>query len=222
MTITDTVAGVPAEHPAHGGATSVHHDAPDVVAGRQLVGVWLFIAGDAVVIGSLAFTYMYLRGLNTEHQWMPGGVHGASDVLAWSIVAVAALSALAVWTGDRVLRRGGRTVPLVLAGSALALVALALGVVAVRNIPQAVNPSTGTLHVAGSYASCLLAIDVNNVVHLAVLAFLGVGIAVRTLKGRIAPANASQLRFVRIYWLWVALSLVAVTAMTTLFVSGPR
>lgn len=207
----------------HADATALHHEPPEMVAGRQVLGVWLFIAGDAVVVGSLVFTYLYLRGLNTLSQWMPKGVHGASDLLAWGIVAAAAASAAAVWAGEDAIRRqtGGR-VGLVLAGTVLALGSLALVVVAIRNIPQAVNATSGVRQIAGSYASGLLAIDVSNLIHLVVLALLGVGVAVRTSKGRISAQAPTHARLVRIYWVWVVVSMAISAALTTIFVASPK
>ncbi|MGO9456537.1 MAG: hypothetical protein ACLP62_05750 [Acidimicrobiales bacterium] len=204
-------------------ATTLVHDAPEVVAGRQLTGIWLFIAGDAVIVGAIVFTYLYLRGLNTSQQWMPRGVHGASDVLAWCTVLVVAASALFAWAAEQAIRRkSSAPVALAVVGSVLALGAVALVVVALRAIPQAMDPTTGALHINGSYGSALLAIDVNNLVHLLLVALLGIGVAVRTARGRISSRAPTQARFVRIYWVWVVVSITASAVVTSVFVSSPK
>lgn len=204
-------------------ATTLVHDPPEVVGGRQLVGVWLFIAGDAVIVGAILFTYLYLRGLNTAHQWMPKGVHGASDVLAWGTVLVAAASVALVWAAEVAIRqRASGPVAMALGGSFLALGAAGMVIVALRNIPQAVNATSGVLQIDGSYGSALLAIDVSNLVHLLLLSLLGIGVAVRTVKGRISAQAPVQARLVRIYWVWVVVSIAISAAVTSIFVSSPK
>ena len=168
-------------------ATTLVHDAPEVVAGRQLMGVWLLIAGDAVIVGAIVFTYLYLRGLNTSHQWMPKGVHGASDVLAWGTVLVAIVSALFAWGAEEAIRRKSVSpVAMSVVGSVLALGAAALVIVALRAIPQIVV-ATVAPRINGSYGSALLAIDVSNLLHLLLVALLGIGVAVRTARAGSRP-----------------------------------
>jgi heme/copper-type cytochrome/quinol oxidase subunit 3 len=205
------------------GAETVHHDPPEVVTGRQVLGVWLFIAGDAVIVGSILFTYMYLRGLNTVQQWMPRGVHGASDVLAWGIVLAAACSLAVFVAAERATGRGSNgAVGMALLAVVLVLAGVVLCVLAIRHVPQAVNPTSQIRQIDGSYASSILAINVSNLLHLAVLAFLGVAIAVRTAKGRITAANPTHTRLVRIFWAWVVVSMAVAALMTTVFVASPK
>lgn len=205
------------------GHSALHGEPAEVVAQRQLVGVWLFIAGDAVIVGSLLFTYLYLRGLNTEKQWMPPGAHGASLLLAWGVVLAAAASLGALRRAEQTVERGGRdAVAIALGASFVALVAAGLGIVAISKIPLAVNAVSQVRQVAGSYASALLAIDLSNVAHLVLLALLGVAVAVRTAKGVISASNPLQARLVRIFWAWVTLAIALSAAITTAFVTSPR
>ncbi len=202
---------------------AVHHDPPEVVAQRQLLGVWLLIAGDAVIVGSLLFTYLYLRGLNTQKQWMPAGVHGASLVLSWGLVAVTALSALAVWSGEQSIRRGKKdAVSMALVAAVLALAASAIGVAQLAQIPHALNSTSGVRQIAGSYASSLLALDMSNLAHLVLLAFLGLAVAVRVGRGATSAQAWTHARFVRIFWVWVASAIGASAVVTTLFVNSPH
>lgn len=209
-------------HTAHGPAAT-HDQAPEVVAQRQVLGVWLFIAGDAVIIGSLLFTYLYLRGLNTQQQWMPAGVHGASTVLSWVTLAVAVLSALGLRSAERSVSRGAsNAIALFLLASALALVGAGFSIVALGKIPRYVNAVSGVKQIAGSYASALMAIEVSNVVHLVLLALLGIGVAVRVAKGRISAAAWTHARLVRIFWVWVVSAMTLSAVITTVFVGSPR
>lgn len=203
-------------------ATSHHHESADVVAGRQLLGVWLFIAGDAIILVSLLFTYLYLRGLNTLHQWMPKGVHGASTLSAWLIVAVVAASAWATWSSDQATRAGRSAIPGALLAGLLALAGVVLSAVAISDLPHRIAASTGARVVAGSYASSLLAIDVSNLVHLALLIFLGLAVVARSRKGLISQSSPTHVRLVRIFWVWVAFSVALAAIVTTVFVASPK
>lgn len=203
-------------------ATSHHHESAEVVAGRQLVGVWLFIAGDAIILISLLFTYLYLRGLNTLHQWMPHGVYGASTLSAWIIVAVVAASAWAIWASDKSTSAGRSALPGALLAGLLAVVGIVLSAVAIADVPHRVIASSGVRVVAGSYASSLLAIDVSNLVHLLLLVFLGLAVVARARKGLISQASPTHLRLIRIFWVWVAVSVGLAAIVTTVFVASPK
>jgi heme/copper-type cytochrome/quinol oxidase subunit 3 len=202
---------------------SGHHESPEVITSRELVGVWLFIAGDCVILIALLFTYLYLRGLNTAQQWLPTGVHGASTLMAWLTVAVVAASAWAIWSGENAITRArpAASLQLVLA-TLLALVGAGLSIQAIASIPHATNATSGVGQVAGSYASTLLAIDISNLVHLVVLVFLGLGVAARTKKGLISLERPGHARLVRIFWVWVTASVTAAAITTTIFVASPK
>jgi len=198
------------------------HESPEKVAGRELVGLWLFIAGDAIVLIALLFTYLYLRGLNTANLWMPHGVHGASNVMTWLTVVVVALSAWAVWAGEKTTARGGRGVSAAAMATLLAVVGLALTIAAIGNIPHSVNATSGVRMVSGSYASSLMSIDISNAVHMALLVFLGLCVIIRTRKGLISQATPTHGRLIRIFWVWVLVSIGFAALITTLFVSSPK
>ena len=199
-----------------------HHDSPEVVATRQLVGLWLFIAGDAVILLSLLFTYLYLRGLNTASQWMPKGVHGTGLVLEWGIVVIAAVSAWAIWSGEKAVVRGKSAIGGAWLATLFAVVGAVLCGVSIADIPHYVNATSQVRMVAGSYASSLLAIDVSNIVHLLLLVFLGVAVAVRSKKGLISQTSPTHARLIRIFWVWVTVSIALAALITTVFVASPK
>ena len=68
------------EHEASHG----HHEAPEVVEGRQRLGIWLFIVGDVIMLASFLFTYLYLRGTNTQKGWM-AYLEGKSPVVGFEL-----------------------------------------------------------------------------------------------------------------------------------------
>lgn len=199
-----------------------HHEDPEVVAGRQLLGVWLFIAGDAVILISLLFTYLYLRGLNTSKQWLPGGVQHASNLLTWLIVLVVAASGWAVWQGEKAVVRGGSAAPAALFAGLLAVVGIVLCGVAINDVPWTMSAASGVSQIAGSYWSTLLAIDVSNLFHLVLLVFLGVAIVARSRKGLISQASPTHARLIRVFWVWVAVSVALAAVVTTVFVASPK
>ena len=115
----------------HGGSEG-HHESPEKVDSRQRLGVWLFIGADVVTLGALLFTYLYLRGVNTDGHWMTmmgykGSLHSYSDWenlyaagtlkaptlihvplisagLQWLIAALTVVSAGVLWLGEKALR----------------------------------------------------------------------------------------------------------------------
>jgi len=198
------------------------HEPPEKVTGRELVGVWLFIAGDAVILVALLFTYLYLRGLNTSNLWMPHGVHGAFALMSWLTVVVVALSAWAVWAGEKTTQRGGRGVSAAATATLLAVVGFALSILAISKIPHSINATSGVRMVSGSYSSSLMSIDISNAVHLAILVFLGLCVIVRTRKGLISQATPTHGRLIRVFWVWVTVSVAFASVITTVFVASPK
>jgi heme/copper-type cytochrome/quinol oxidase subunit 3 len=207
----------------HGDHAGDHAFAPEFKDGYQRFGIYLFIVGDAVIVGSLLFTYLYLRGLNIQKQWMPNGVHTVSAALNWGIAACVVLSAIAVWFSESALkRRSGGFSAFAFLAVAIALVGAVLQVIFMRDIPQATNSVSGVVQVHGAYASAMLAIGGSNLAHLVVLAFLGIGLLIRAARGRVTSDKWYQARLVRIFWVWVATATVITAACTTIFSSSPR
>ncbi len=202
--------------------THDYNESPEEVSARQLVGVWLFIAGDAVILMALLFTYLYLRGLNTSKQWMPTGVHGASTLMSWLLVLVVAASAASIWSGERTTERGGSATSMVRLSAVLALIGVVLSAIAIAQVPHAVNATSGVRQVAGSYASSLMVIDISNLFHLVLLIFLALAVAARMRKGLITQTSPAHVRLVRIFWVWVAVTVTLAAITSTIFVASPK
>ncbi len=224
------------EHEASHG----HHEAPEVVEGRQRLGIWLFIVGDVIMLASFIFTYLYLRGTNTGNGWMTylqGDTNAANygqpvheKVLSagfnWTVTAVIVASAAVVWFGEKHLRaqqKGAGSFSLIAAvAGLLAIVASALTVIQLRSIDehmpyhllsQNVHEFTYT-----AYGSAEILLNGSSLLHLIILAFLGFGLAIRASKGLVSSEGLkwSQARFVRFFWVWVALGSVITAAVTSL------
>ncbi len=217
-----------------------HHEAPEVVEGRQRLGIWLFIVGDVIMLASFLFTYLYLRGTNTQKGWMTY-LEGNSDSpnfgkavsekvlssgLNWAIVAVTVLSAAVVWFGEKHLRSrqsGAGSFSLIAAvGGLLAIVATVLTIIQLRSIDMHVpfHPLSQSAHeyVYTAYGSAEILLNGSSLIHLIILAFLGFGLAIRASKGLVSSEGLkwSQARFVRFFWVWVALGSVITAAVTSL------
>ena len=104
----------------------------------------------------------------------------------------------------------------------LAVIGFVLTIIAIASIPHSINAVSGVRMVSGSYASSLLSIDISNAVHMALLVFLGLCVIVRTRKGLISQATPTHGRLIRIFWVWVLVSVGAAALVTTIFVASPK
>lgn len=181
----------------------------------QQVGVILLISADAAFVLSLAFTYFYLRGLNTENGWIPAGSHTLSPANGWIIAAVVVLSALAYRWGDLGIQAANQR--RLMTGTALAMLLLLadLGLQIWRMTSMPFGAGTG------SYASTVLVMAGAHVVHLLITALLGVAILNRARRGLISGNANWHVRLVGYWWYWVATSAVLI-AFTTSFVASPH
>jgi heme/copper-type cytochrome/quinol oxidase subunit 3 len=204
--------------------------------------VWLFIGGDIIIVSALLFTYLYLRGVNTSGHWMsmlgyqghsyayyqnaanlpaPTLIHvkAMSAGFDWLITAVTVVTAGIIWQGERALRvtKNAKAFSSAAAfATIVTLVAIVLTVIQLRAIPEifvATNDSQGMAYTA--YDSAFMALVGSGLIHLVVLAFLGLGLTVRASRGLITGEKWYQARLIRMFWVWIAISSVVVAAVTT-------
>jgi heme/copper-type cytochrome/quinol oxidase subunit 3 len=153
-------------HEAPSAAGGPHHESPEVIDSRQRLGVWLFIAGDIIIVAALLFTYLYLRGVNTSGHWMsivgykghsyayyeniingsvglppPKLIHigPMSAGLEWVIALVTVVSAGVIWQAERALRatKNAKAYSTMAAvATVIALVAIVLAIIQLRQIPE--------------------------------------------------------------------------------------
>jgi heme/copper-type cytochrome/quinol oxidase subunit 3 len=199
-----------------GHVAAVHHghegsygETPAIIASRQRMAVYLFLAADAVFVVCLVFTYFYLRALNVNGAWLPAGVQTASAAMTWTIAVVAVLSAIAyVWgasAGDGPFRVG------TLIGLLLVLVDVVLQIVQIGTVPfHSQN---------GAYASAFLVMAGYHIVHLLILLFLGAGMAIRDSRGRLDGDRSNEPRLVSYVWGWFAITAV-IFATTLMFTAA--
>lgn len=230
----------------HGG-TPGHHEPPEKVDARQRLGVWLFIGADVVTLGALLFTYLYLRGVNTDGHWMAmwgykGSLHTysywlnaanngtlkaptyihvplISTGLQWLLAALTVVSAGVLWMAEKGLRATKNRKAfssMALLATLITLGGIAVSAILLSDIPQifvAINDSNTMSYT--TYDSAMMAILGSTLGHLALLAFLGTGLAIRASRGVINGDKWYQVRLVRFFWVWVAISAVVSTLITT-------
>jgi len=224
-----------------------HHDPPEVVDGRQRLGVWLFIGADVVTVAALLFTYLYLRGVDTAGHWMnmwgyKGSLHTyawwmnaalagtlknptlihvgtVSAGLQWLVAALTVASAAIIWSAERGLRatKNAQTfMSMAIVAMGVTIVGIVFCGVLLHSLPQVfvqINDSITMSYT--TYDSAMMAILGSTMFHLAILAFLGLGLAIRAARGKITGDHWYQARLVRFFWVWVAISSVVSTLITT-------
>jgi heme/copper-type cytochrome/quinol oxidase subunit 3 len=139
--------------------------------------------------------------------------------LQWLAAALTVVSAGVVWLAERGLRKTKNTkafAAVVVVATLVALGGVLVSAIQLHEIPQvfvAVNDSYTMSYTA--YDSAMLAIIASALFHLVVVAFLGLGLTIRATRGVINGDKWYQARLVRLYWVWVAISAVVVTLITT-------
>ncbi len=189
-----------------------HAEDPEVVGDRQKLGVILLIVGDVAFVLSLVFTYLYLRGLDTEGGWIPSDAtwHVASVGSGWVIAAVVALSWVAYrWAQTDPADDARLTVGLLVA-------TLLLVVDLVLQVDQMLT--VGFRAADGAYASSWMALSGYHVFHLILTLFIGIGVWNRARLGKFAT-DRWHVRLVGYWWTWVLVSAV-ITATTTSFTAA--
>jgi len=85
-----------------------------------------------------------------------------------------------------------------------------------RHIPQifVANNDSQTMSYT-AYDSSMMLIIGSSLVHLFILAFLGLGLAIRSARGVLNGENWFHARVVRLFWVWVAVSAVLISALTS-------
>jgi len=234
----------PQEQKHEGGG---HHESPEKVDGRERLGIWLFIGADIITVAALLFTYLYLRGVDTNNHWMMlqgykgslhtyqdwenllnnGNIGNPKDIyigplsagLQWLVTLITVASAAVLWLGEKGLRATKNAKafsPMALVAMVLALAGVAIAAVQLSDIPQvfvAVNDSITMSYT--TYDSAMMAIIASTLGHLVILAFLGLGLAIRSARGVVSGDRWYQVRLVRYFWVWVAISSIVVSLITT-------
>jgi heme/copper-type cytochrome/quinol oxidase subunit 3 len=192
-----------------------HLEETDTVGRRWRTGVILLIVADVAFVGSLVFSYFYLRGLNTEGAWLAKGQSIAPIWVGWVIAAILVLSAASYRWGQAGLHTGKES----RLGLGVALAVLLAIADLVAQVVQLASLSFGAGH--SSYSSSIWVLGGANIFHLLLTLFLGIGLWNRARLHKYSPSNDWQVQIIGIWWTWIAIAAV-VTALTTSFVASPN
>lgn len=192
-----------------------HEEDRDSIGRRWRTGVVLLMVADVAFVGSLVFSYFYLRGLNTEGAWFPAGSSLTPIWIGWAIAGGLVLSALIYRWGQLGIHVGNNGRLVLAAG----LASLILVADAAAQVAQLVTLPFGLAD--GSYASSVYVLAAANLFHLLLTLFLGVGLWNRARLGRYAADNDWQVRIIGIWWSWIALAAI-ISAFAMSFIASPN
>jgi heme/copper-type cytochrome/quinol oxidase subunit 3 len=199
------------------GTTLVHDshapEDPEVIGTRWMTGAILLIVADASFVAALSFTYLYLRGVNTEGNFHPPKSATASLWWPWVITACMVAGFLAYRAGLGAVESSGRSRFVTLAGTGVLImaVALVLNVVQMATFPVQASDN--------AYGSAVLVIAGGNLFHLLMTLFLGTGAVNRVRRGIIDGPQLWSLRIVGLWFGWVCLA-SAIGALTISVANG--
>ena len=200
-------------------AESGHHETREQRHFKEHLAVWLFISGDAVFLLMELFYWFYLRALNTDGMWRGAAcskanpctdglgnpiTHEIAKATPWYTVSIAVLVVIAaalVWGVEQLSQRqaGRRAI-----GRAAALVpAVLLAAIVVQCIQFGHLPFTT---IDGTYASTFEFFMGSTLAHVGLLTFIVLGLWSRARLGRYDGGHWYQVRIIRIFAVWLAVS----------------
>lgn len=219
-----------AEGAGHDGPPEGHHETPEQRHRKEHLALWLFIGGDIVFFALTIFTWIYTRALNTNGMWRGADcttanpctdglgnplTHEVPTASPWYGVVIALLivvAAFLAWSTERSAReRASRNV--IAASAGLAVLAL-LAAIVVQCYEFGALPFTT---VDGTYASAFEFIMGSTLAHALVLGFIAFGFWNRARAGRYDEGRWYQTRLYRIFSVWVAFSVCALTFVASVF-----
>lgn len=192
---------------------TVEPEAVEEVGRRWITGAALLIVADASFVVALSFTYLYLRGVDTEHAFHPPGSPTASLWWPW-VVTGCMLVSLIVYNYGMSSNDPTDQSKFVIAGVVAVVImalALALNLVEMVTFPFRISDN--------AYSSAVFVIAAGNVFHLAITLFLGIGMVNRVRRGLILGPQGWQVRIVGLWWAWVVLA-SAIGALTVSAANG--
>lgn len=181
---------------------------PEDFGDRWRTGALLLMSADAAFVVALSFSFLYLRALDTQKSFHPGGTGVASLWWPWVITAVMVASFASYFTGLKRHDPGRRHF---LNGGVLAVVGMAVALVLTF-----VQMSTFPFHVSdNAYSSGVWVLAAGNVFHLLITVFLGLGIVLRVHRRLTKGARDWHVRIVGIWFAWVCIaSLIGAVTLT--------
>jgi heme/copper-type cytochrome/quinol oxidase subunit 3 len=172
---------------------------PEDFGHRWRTGAILLIVADGSFVVALSFAFLYLRGIDTQASFHPGGTGVASLWWPWIVFAVMVASYLAYRFGLEAHEPGRRHFlnagVFAVAGMSVALV---LTIVQMYQFPFHVSDN--------AYSSAVWVLAAGNIFHLLITVFLGLGIAIRVQRRATRGARDWHVRIVGIWYAWVCIA----------------
>lgn len=223
MTVTTTGHDEAPDDPQDDGrsieAVTGHHETREQRHFKERMALWLLIGGDGLFLALEIFTWFYLRSLNTNGLWRGTDctkanpctdglgnsiTHQVTKASPWYTVVIAGLivvSALLVLLVERSSQRQAKR-SAISSGAAVALVVV-LAAVVVQCYQFGQLPFTS---IDGAYASSFLFFMGSTLAHLLLVTFIVTGLFLRSRAGKYDNGHWFQVRIVRIFTVWVAVS----------------
>jgi heme/copper-type cytochrome/quinol oxidase subunit 3 len=206
----------------------------DVVTVGALLFTYLYLRG-VDTGGHWSSLLGYKGNLHTYQYWDNAADNGTlaapkliypgwlSAGLQWFVAGLTVVSAAVIWQGEKMLRatKNAKSFSSVaIVGVLLALAGVVVSAIMLSEIPQVFVAANDSLTMSyTTYDSAIMAIVISTLGHLVLLAFLGLGLAIRSARGVISGDKWYQVRLVRYFWVWVAISAVVSTLITTTITS---
>jgi heme/copper-type cytochrome/quinol oxidase subunit 3 len=202
----------------------------DVITVAALLFTYLYLRG--VDTGNHWMTMLGYPGhLHTYQEWEnllnAGTLKNPTNVyvgtlsagLQWLTAALTVVSAAVLWFGEKGLRATKNAKafsPVAIVAMVLTLAGVVVCAIQLKDIPQIFVPANDSITMSyTTYDSAMMAIIGSTLGHLILLAFLGLGLAIRSARGVISGDKWYQVRLVRYFWVWVAISAIVTTLITT-------
>jgi fumarate reductase subunit D len=211
-------------------AVAGHHESREQRHFKERMAVWLFIGGDLVFLLMELFFWFYLRALNTNGLWrgvdcskaspctdglgnpITTEIAKANPAYTLTIAALAVIAAVFVWRAE-VSARDQAKRSIISTGAALGLVFLIAAAV-VQCLQFGKLPFTT---VDGSYASSFIFFMGSTLGHLLLLSFLIFAMWNRARVGKYDGGHWYQMRVMRIFAVWIAISTCVLALVMVLF-----
>ncbi|MGA7833968.1 MAG: hypothetical protein WCA31_02050 [Acidimicrobiales bacterium] len=202
----------------------------DMVTLGALLFTYLYLRG-VNTGGHWMSMWGYKGSLHTYNYWLTNSLAGTlkaptlifvpavSTGLQWLLAGLTVVSAGVLWVGEKGLRATKNAKAfssMALLAMAISLVGIVIAAILLKDLPQifvGINDSNTMSYT--TYDSAMMAILGSTIGHLAILAFLGLGLSIRSARGVINGDRWYQVRLVRFFWVWVAISAVVSTLITT-------
>lgn len=200
-------------------AVAGHHETREQRHFKERLAVWLFISGDAVFLLMELFYWFYLRALNTDGMWRGVNCSKANPctdglgnpitqeiakATPWYTVSIAVLVVIAaalVWGVERSAQRQSKRS--VISGGAAIGLAVVVAAIVLQCYQFGVLPFTT---IDGTYASTFQFFMGSTLAHMLLLAFIVAGLWTRARRGRYDGGYWYQVRIIRIFSVWLAVS----------------